>query len=648
MTLFNLAKKNILGNFKNYLIYFFSLVFSVVIYFTFVSLQYSSEIHTSSMPADIVSSIFLQASLLLILFVSLFVWYSNSFFTRNRKKEVGLYSLLGMRKRTIGAMLFYENIIMGAMAIVAGIVLGTLLSKLFAMILLRMLGTEVDVNFSVPLSAIINTILVFAVILLLTSINSYRLIYRFQLIQLFQAEKEGEQAPKAKLLSAGLAVLCIAFSYWISGRPIHSTTEFITNLGLLFGAIVIGTFLLFRSLTIYLLKLAQKNKSTYYKGMTIISISQLLYRMNANSRTLAMVTLLSTLTMLLSSVSSSTYYSNRITQERKAPFSFMHMSQGAAFDTRAEQIIKSDTEHPLTVQLDVPVVKTRGEFSDPSMLPERYYDADEKPLKFISASTFARLQQALGRSEGMPTLSGNQIMAIRPLYTKLSMDDFKDKTLKPELAQGNLTLTFASMTEERVMNWKFPDYYFVVSDALFADMAKQAPPVVFKVYEVKDEISSQATSDQLKKLEGAEKAQMSSFYEVYTAGFESAGLDMFIFAFLGLVFLAATGSVIYFKQLTDAHADKERYNILRKIGVSRADIHASIAKQTLFVFALPLVVGLTHSTVLITTLTTVFGGLIDVNLTVPIVTSMSLYVVIYASYYGLSVHSTNKIVNAKG
>src|SRR5690554_6688827 len=154
MTLFSLARKNVAGNYRNYLIYFVSMIFSVVIYYTFVSLQYNPDILASmESPSmkNFVSDVFFQASIMLILFVAVFIWYSNSFFTRQRKKEVGLYSLLGMRKKTIGSMLFYENLIMSIVAIAIGIVVGTLLSKVFAMILVKLLDSTVQVSFQISL-----------------------------------------------------------------------------------------------------------------------------------------------------------------------------------------------------------------------------------------------------------------------------------------------------------------------------------------------------------------------------------------------------------------------------------------------------------------------------------------------------------------
>jgi putative ABC transport system permease protein len=126
---------------------------------------------------------------------------------------------------------------------------------------------------------------------------------------------------------------------------------------------------------------------------------------------------------------------------------------------------------------------------------------------------------------------------------------------------------------------------------------------------------------------------------------EEAGINLFTLGFLGLVFLAATGSIIYFKQLTEAHSDKERYAILRKIGVRKKEVSRSIAKQTGFIFALPLAVGLLHCGAILKAITTLYGSVSEVNLTVPIASAMLVYLLLYCGYYALTVRSYNKIVN---
>ncbi|WP_338121939.1 ABC transporter permease [Paenibacillus elgii] len=268
MTLAQLAGKNIRKNFTNYFLYFASMIFSIVIYFTFVSLKYDSTILATSDTSPKISSAFTGASAVLMIFVAIFIWYSNAFFTRKRKKEVGLYSLLGVRKKQIGRMLFYENLMMGLFALVIGILLGSLLSRGFVTILMKVMGYDAMANFHISPQAVINTIVVFTVITVITSLHGYRLIYRFKLIELFQADKEGEQEPKASLVMALLAVLCIGIGYWLALQNILESAVwrklgFMVTPLVIVVAVIIGTYLLYSTFIVYLLKMARKNKKDF-------------------------------------------------------------------------------------------------------------------------------------------------------------------------------------------------------------------------------------------------------------------------------------------------------------------------------------------------------------------------------------------------
>ncbi|RKN80575.1 ABC transporter permease [Paenibacillus ginsengarvi] len=205
-------------------------------------------------------------------------------------------------------------------------------------------------------------------------------------------------------------------------------------------------------------------------------------------------------------------------------------------------------------------------------------------------------------------------------------------------------MIFTGMTEERVLNWSFPDFMVVISDKAFGEIARETAPIVFKAYKVDREASMKQSTERLYALD-EELRRVPTYYTQYREGLEKAGINLFTLGFLGLVFLAATGSIIYFKQLTEAHSDKERYVILRKIGVKKKEISLSIAKQTGFVFVLPLAIGLLHCGAILKAVTTLYGSVSEVNLTVPIVSAMLVYIVIYCGYYALTVHSYNQIVN---
>jgi putative ABC transport system permease protein len=640
VTLFSLVRKNIIGNFKNYLLYFISMILSVVIFYTFSSLQYSPEIQASIKSSAGVLSIFTQASVLLILFVSIFIWYSNSFFTRKRKGEIGLYSLLGVRKRTIGRMLFYENMIMGAIATAIGILLGTLLSKLFTMIFLRLLESSVHVAFIIPWKAVVTTFIVFTVITLLTSAQAYRLIYRFKLIELFVADKEGDSLPRTSVLSAIASIVILAFAYWLTFQPITTNAEFGINFSLIAAGLASGTYLLFRFVVLFLLKLFKHNRSFYYNGLNLIGLSQLMYRMMGNVRLFTVIALLSAFTICSVSVGYSSYYNIGQMSNTAAPFSYYHLSQGEAFDKEAEQIIAADREHPLEAQLDMSVVETLADASALPFTPSSYAP-EEVPVKLIAASMFNQAQAALNRNS-RAELQEQEAAVVRPMYTELSASDVKGLGIGVKLPEGRVDLEITEVFEERISGWGFPDVMLVVSDAIFADAQAQIGTQLYKAYKVSGQRNTGDTTARLSSLEGMDKANLIAYYTEYQRRLEEGGMNIFVLGFLGLVFLAATGSMIYFKQLTEARADKQRYAILRKIGVSRKDIRTTVAKQTFFVFALPLIVGLLHSAVILRALDGI--NLINGNLTVPISISMIFYITVYLIYYGLCVQTYNQIV----
>ncbi len=609
----------------------------MVIFYTFVSLQYNPAIHESI--EEWALSVFQQASIMLILFVAVFIGYSNSFFTKKRKKEVGLYSLLGVRKRTIGTMLFYENLLMGTVAVIVGILLGALLSKLFAMILLKLLDSAIDVSFSFSLKAVLETVVIFGIMIIFTSIQAYRLIYRFKLIELFQAEKEGEQAPKASIFVAGIAIVLIGLSYWILHQPMKTNSDRLIILGLFLTCIIMGTYLLFRSLTVSLLKTAQKNRSHYYKGMNLVGTSQLLYRIKGNARTLAMIALLSTVTLCAISVGYTSYYNVDKSVNVSYPFSFTFISQGKSFDNQVEQIISSDKNHQVTAHLDIPVIQVSGDISDINYAPPGY-TTKAFPVEILSLNMFNQIAKTLNR-EATLQLSGNQVAAIHPMNTALNESDFIGQKVSLDLPQGSQKVTFVKFFEEKVINSGFPDFFVVVSDTIYNEAAKQATPMIYKAYKVKDQGTTKATSERLKQMD-SEAIKMTSFYQKHKEGVEIAGMDIFLLGFLGLVFLTATGSIIFLKQLSEAHADKELYQILRKIGISKRDVLSTVSKQTLFVFILPFVIGVLHCIMIIQAL---FGINLAEGTLIPILVTIAAYISIYFGYYVLTVNTYNKIVN---
>ncbi|UVI30034.1 FtsX-like permease family protein [Paenibacillus spongiae] len=641
MTLFDIAKKNIRGNVKNYFVYFISMLFSVVIYFTFVSLQYSPDVQ-KNMESQSMQSVFMSASVILFLFVAVFVLYSNNFFMRKRKKEVGLYALLGLKRSTIGKMLFYENLILGAFVLVSGIAIGTLLSKLFNMILLKLLGMPADAGMTFSVDAVINTVIVFAALNLFTSIQGYRIIYANKLIELFRAEQAGEQQPKAFVIPSILAVVCLAVGYWFAFRSFNNTTEILTNISIMLGGIILGTLLLFSSLAVLFLKVVKRSKKYYYNRMNLVTVSNLVYRINGNARTLSVISLLSAVALCALSVGFGTYYGFEKTAKLTAPFSYMFIKQDKDFNQRVDSIIRADEDHPVISQITISVIKSKGKDSSRDLLSEKELKADENPVKVISIQQYNQVARALEFPPLDPVDEGKAI-AIRPMYTDYELSDYEGESITLRLPDGDMTLPFAGMTVERVLNWSYPDVMIVVNDRTYQSIETQIPPTDYIGYSVQQQKTTKATADALAAVKTPE-SKLSSFYSVYRFSLEESAVNVFVLGFLALVFVMATGSIIYFKQLTEASADKSRYDILKKIGVSNQDIGKSLLKQNAFIFLLPLTVGLAHFFAILNLLKKLMSSMAGVNLTLPIVYCVIAFVLIYAAYYTITVNSISKSV----
>ncbi len=639
MTLFSIARKNIRKNFANYSLYIGSMIFSIIIYFTFVSLKYDQSIQETTETSDKISSVFNGASIVLIIFVAVFIWYSNSFFVKKRKKEVGLYSLLGVRKKQIGRMLFYENFIMGLIALVIGIILGLFLSKVFVIILMKVMGFKAIGSLAISSQAIVNTVIVFILITAITSIHGYRLIYRFKLIELFKAEQEGEKEPKSSITTALIAVLLVGIGYWLALQDILMSEVwrkigFLVTPILILLTVILGTYLLFSTLTVYLLKLLRKNKKHFWNGINLISTSQLLYRIKGNARTLTIIAVLSATTLTAVGAAYSLYYNNRSNAELINPNSMMFIAKNKNVSKQIDEQIWGAKDHKIIYHETVPTFIVDVNISNlhNNNLP------DEMEYSIINNKTFNQLAKLQKRDENL-SLQGNEAAALEAGYSEGFSPKYVGASIPLKVNDENEKITFKNLKKYNVLNTPTAGMTIVISDELFSKFASNTKLVNMEVYKISNEEDAKVLTKKIENLLPAE-ANFSSFYSNYAQGLESTGLIIFIAGFLGLVFLAATGSIIYFKQLTEATLDKDRYAILHKIGVNKKEVKRSISKQILFIFALPLIAGIAHSIVALTML----SKLMQTNLMIPVSICIGAYVCIYIVYYFLTVRNYYKII----
>lgn len=614
MTLFDLALKNIRRNIKSYGLYIGSTIFSIIIYFTFAMLKHSDDISGLAETSKQMQGMMSSSAFVLIIFVAIFILYSNSFFMKKRKKEVALYSLLGVRKRAIGFLLFFENLVIGLISLVIGVGLGFFLSQALLSLLLKLMGLSISIGFAFSMQAVIETVLVFFLIFLVTSLLGYRVIYKFKLIELFHAEKKGEEQPKARMISALIGVLSLVSAYWLALQDLMTSSAWrILGLAMplvIIGLTILGSYLLFNSVLVYILHVLKKRKKWAWKGLNLMTSSQLLYRVRGNAKTLTIIATLSATTITAGGAIFGTYYNTEKSVEEMAPFSFMWEGEAQDIDS---DLVEDE------VSFEAKDITVPGEPYDQS-----YYVIDEE--------TFMKLTEALGWDIDYQDLEKDEAMMVDPYYD-------------PQL-QGDREETIAIDGDEKKVNQFYqdplvnmptlPGSTLVMDDASFQELdGENATYQAVQIIDEKDHL------DLSKDLEAnADIESFSSAGQSYQDAIASSGAKLFVGSFLGLVFLVATGSIIFFKMMTEAEEDKDKYAVLYKIGVSKKEMKKTVRYQVGLIFLAPLVLGLMHGTVALMA----FANLLDMNLWKPVVIWMAAYTMIYILYYVVTVRGFNKTI----
>lgn len=618
MTLFNIVQKNLKQNMRHYGLYFFALIFSVAIYFIFLTLQYDEQVKAIAGEQLKVDTMFKAAAILLIIFVSLFVFYANNFFLNTRKKEMGIYSLVGIEKRTIGRMLLVENIILGIGSLLVGVLVGTLFSRLFILVLFQLMKVEATVTLSFSPQALMQTMVVFAMLILIVSLQGYLVIYRYTLIELFKAESEGEEAksiPSWLYVVLGLVGIGLMLSaYFISGDMFAG--NFLFNVVFVLGGVIIGTYLFFKMSIDFFLRIYRRIAKRYYRYVNMLSISTILYRMKSNAMLLTMISILSAMTIVLVGFSYSLYYSAN--EDTRAEYPADFTTNQADAQSFADELSIASIEFEMT---EIKTLKTKADLSDFDFLSSGYL-RDEDQVSFVKRSSVEDL---------LPSKAKVGTIIFDPQSESSIFPKPEGKVIKvagEEITKVNQVYPF------HIVNVDVAGYQVVIDDDLFDRLAEAHETTIFASFMIKDEV------EEARNLYGQVKQQYIVFHDELAKGLIGRAILIFIGGFLGIVFLLALGSIIYFKQISEIAQDQKRYKILHHLGFSVQEIMRAIRRQQLFVFGFPLLLGVSHSIFALRSLATVLG----IGLLIPIATAVFIYVVIYGLYYYFTIAYYHRVI----
>ncbi|WP_379128147.1 ABC transporter permease [Paenibacillus sp. sgz500958] len=651
MSLLHLTLRNVKRNFRLYTIYLFSMVVGVIIQFTFSSLMYNSDIMDALQNRESFQTGVSIASVVVFLFIIFFILYANSFFMRQRKKEFGMYLLYGLNERQITLMVFYETLFISVISLVTGILLGGLLSKLFGMLLMNLMQYDHVISLSFPLQAMVSTAGLFFLLALIISVQSYVMVNRVQLTELFHAKQKSEKPVRISALMAmvSLALLGMTFILISGGKGSVVWQEHVTA-GLIASTIGIigGTFLFFRQFAGWFLQTLSRRKS-YHEGNTVLWTSSLRFQVRGNTLNLTFISLFSAAIMMLMCFMTINYKVQFEAVGRNLPNDMAFQSLDHATNSQIDDLITS-SKHKITFHLTQEAIKAtpatdmQVAFDNPE-----YYTSD---VLLVSQQTYNELITKRGHQQTVE-LRGNEAVTlsqgsdfpqpfapgVQPSFT---VKTDKDTTFKLIEKKDYAYLGWAS---DPVTSMDIKPAVLVISDEVYEGLQDHADTMSFEIYGLSDAKNAEELSVQVHAIvTKTPGAYYSSFADVYSKQIESSSLMLFSSGFLALIAVFALASVIYFKQLREATDERLQYSILRKIGVGSRVMKNVIRKQLLFVFLPPLVLGVLHSWFIIKyyILDSVqdFPGLTGVVWGI-----MGVYFIIYLLFYLSSTSIYYKIVS---
>ncbi|WP_247897848.1 FtsX-like permease family protein [Paenibacillus pabuli] len=633
LTLFELVSRSMRKNIKQYYLYFFALMISVTLYFVFATLQNDKSILAATFGDVAFASLFKASGLLLVAIVAIFMLYANSIFLNRRSKEIGLYQLIGLTRNKVMLLLIIENMMLGLGALVIGIGSGALMSRLFLLILMKLIGTDGVIPLHFSGTAAFQTALVFAVLIGLTIIQMLFKVYRTTLLQLFNSDQQMDRPTEvSEVLSALLGMLGIVLivtGYYFSNTL--SEGQLLMRITITLVSIILGTFLLFRITIGWLFYRFRKNRNGQLGLKNSLSLAPMMHRLKANSSSLTLITVLSAMTLTMIAIAYSLYYSADSESRAMMPYDFVF--QNNELDAASFQA-KLENEGIIFHQETMKAIRLKGSFSNDEREDRTVLLLPAEDLKISDTNVVIPDPNEAVWYKGQKNALEKETNAIAfPLQVKLK--------------EGNTSFNIQIVKDidRYAMNFGVSGRQLVVAKETLQNIReklnlKEEDAIVnIKAYRLEKNSDQAAASNMYAAYANAEKV-LPDFYNYSRESLRKFGLIIFTAGFLGLVFLIATGSILYFKQMTEAEQEKKSYTILRQLGFNEREIMGGIIRKQLFVFAIPLIMGMLHSIFAVRTASVLTIS----DISFPAAIAMAIYTLVYFAFAALTVGYYRRIV----
>lgn len=604
-----LAAGNLVREHKTFVPYLLTCIGTVMLYYMLHSISVNPGIREMPDSGNVASILWL-GTIVIGLFAVIFLFYTNSFLVGRRKKEFGLYQVLGMEKRHLALMLFCETAFTALGALAAGLAAGMLFSRLLFLLLARLIGADARLVFEIPPASLQSTAGLFLILFAVIYLGDLWQLRRAAPVALIQGGRAGEREPKTRLLIALAGLAALGAGYWLA-LTVESPLAALVLFFLAVVLVILGTYLLFTAGSIAVLKGLRRNKRFYYQARHFNGVSGMLYRMKRNAVGLANICILSTMVLVLLSTTASLYFGQRdmlnarFAQNTSLTLFDAQPGDEARVAALADEAIRAQggTHSGMTSYRYAETFATPGEAG--FVLGGDLTERDLYRSIYLCIVPYDSWQ-----GSGVPQVALADDEAL--LYTP------DGQYAASELTVGDKTFRIVGKAEELHVNSSlisgFNHMYLVVKDDAALGKAMGVASTLQLSYDVGgDEAMQSACASAARtalKETGFRHYNLQTRVETVAQNRMFSGGFFFIGLFLGALFLMATVLIIYYKQITEGYEDRERFLILQNVGMSLAEVRGTIRTQVLMVFFLPLAAAVVHVAVafpLLSKLLALFG-----------------------------------------
>lgn len=581
MNLFKLSLMNIRQSIKNYGVYIFSMVFSIAVFYNFTTLIFSKQfIEIKDLNA--VSMAGGMCAFVLIFFFIFFISYSSKFFIEQRKKEFGIYTFMGVENKQIALMFSLEALIIGLISMIIGMGIGILLNKIFLMILVKLSYVNKVINFEINFISVIQTLLIFLIILIGVFIKEYICLIKTDISKLINAKKIYQlENNKLNNTKGVVGFIIIILGYLLILKYKEANVAFTIAIMATVIMTIIGTHFLFRGFFSIFIRNIIKNKKRLYSKTNIVSYNNIIFRIKDNNKTLAQAAILiaCSLTCIMVAFCMSSCFSSGF--ENEYPYSIYYTSENKDDDKSLDMAINlgnEDVKYKTTVDL-IPYKSNLSMYINDVYLAK--YSDVENLLKHGKVKHEKDIEKNKPKKGEAILLVDTRVMNAFKINDNLKISNELIKINK------NIPSNIMGQSTNGTLVLNDNDYEKLKTKLNKKEVYFKA--ITLNNFENTNSIAQYMRENSKSEIYSADQFDKTIYYAINGV--------YFVGCFLALVFTVSLGSIMYFKCIQDASIDKERFNTLRKIGVSQEYINKAVFKQLGIFFILPVIVGSIHGIV---------------------------------------------------